>query len=136
MNNKGGMDYEEFLKYFNNSLVLLYPDVKDEAGKSVMLKVDSGPRSLNSNLLAYERNLGFILYTSVKNTTAVTQETDQNYGPFKTKFIEKQNKFSDARIIHNYYTTLQPWMVGIIVFSSIDPESKVDMNTSVFEKGF
>ena len=129
MNNKGGMDYEEFLKYFNNSLVLLYPDVKDESGRSVMLKVDSVTRSLNSNIFAYARNLGFIIYTGVQNTTAVTQETDQNYGPFKTKCIENLNKFSDATIIHNYYTTLQPWMVGIILFSSIDPESKVDLNT-------
>ena len=129
------MDYEEFLKYFKNSLVSLYPDVKDESGKSFMLKVDSGPRSLNSNILSYARNLGFIIYTGVQNNTAVTQETDQNYGPFKKKFIEKLNKFSDAIIVHNYYTTLKPWMVGIIVFSSIDPESKVELNTQFFIVG-
>ena len=35
MNDKGGMDYEEFLKYFKNSLVPLYPDLKDEDLKCV-----------------------------------------------------------------------------------------------------
>ena len=47
MKKKGGTDDEEFLKYFKNSLVLLYPDVKDESGNRVMLKVDSGPGHLN-----------------------------------------------------------------------------------------
>ena len=49
-----------------------------------MLKVDSGTGHINSNLLAYARNLVLIIYPSVRNNTAVTQETDQNYGPFKT----------------------------------------------------
>ena len=49
------------------------------------------------------------------NTTTVTQETEQKYGPFKTQFIENINTLSDARIIRNDYTTIQPWMVGIIV---------------------
>ena len=44
---KGGMDDEEFLNYFKDSLVLLYPDIKDEYGKCVMLKVESGPGRLN-----------------------------------------------------------------------------------------
>ena len=70
------------------------------------------------------------------NTTTLTQETEQNYGPFNTQFIENLNTLSDARIIHNDYTNLQPWMVGIIVFGGIDYESKVELKTSVFDKGF
>ena len=35
MNKKGTMYDEEFLNYSNNSLVPLYPDVKDESGKRV-----------------------------------------------------------------------------------------------------
>ena len=46
-NKKGGMDDEEFLNYFKDSLVLLYPDIKDEYGKCVMPKVESGPGRLN-----------------------------------------------------------------------------------------
>ena len=47
MNEKGGMDDEEFLKYFKNFLVPFYLDVKDEYVKRVMLKVDSGSMCLN-----------------------------------------------------------------------------------------
>jgi hypothetical protein len=44
MNKKGGMnDNEEFNKYINNSIVPLFPDLKDIPGKRVLLKVDSGP---------------------------------------------------------------------------------------------
>ena len=101
-----------------------------------MIKVESGTGHLNSNLLAYTRNLVFVIYPGVPNNTTVTQETDQNYGPFKTQFKENLNTLSDARIIHNDSTTLQPWMVGIIVFCGIGPESKVDLKTNAFEKEF
>ena len=120
MNKKGGMDDDEFLNYFNNSLVPLYPYVKDESRKRVMLKVYSGPGRLNPNLLAYARNLGFIIYPGVPNTTAVTQQTDQNYGPFKKRIVENINTLSDDIIIHNGSTTLKPCMVGIVVVGGID----------------
>ena len=38
------------------------------------------------DLLAKLKMLGFILYPCVPNTTHVTQEMDQNYGPFKMQF--------------------------------------------------
>ena len=99
----------------------MYPDVKDESAKRVVIKLDSDPGFLNSNLLTDVSNLLFIIYPGVPNTTAVTKETGQNYGPLKTQFVENLNLLSDARIIHNFSTTLQPWMVGIIVFGAIDP---------------
>ena len=43
---------------------------------------------------------------------------------------------SDTIIIHNYSTTIQPWMFGNIVFGGIDTESKVELNTSAIEKVF
>ena len=73
MNKKGSMDVEDFLKCLNNLLVPLYPDVKDIAGKRVVLKLDSVTGHLNSNLIDCARNLGFIIYPSVPITTAVTQ---------------------------------------------------------------
>ena len=42
MNEKGGMNDEEFDKYIDNSIVPLYPDLEDTQGKRVLLKVDSG----------------------------------------------------------------------------------------------
>ena len=38
VNEKGGMDNEEFDKYIQNNIMRLCPDVKDEAGKRVIIK--------------------------------------------------------------------------------------------------
>ena len=43
---------------------------------------------------------------------------------------------SDNRIIYNYFTNVLSWIVVTIVFGGIDPESKVELNTSAFEKLF
>ena len=88
MNEKGGMDDVEFPQYFLNSIVPLFHDTNGVNGKRVMVKVDSGPGRLQENFLAEARTHGFIVYPGVPNTTAVTQETDQNYGPFKTQFVK------------------------------------------------
>ena len=86
LNEKGGMDEAEFEKYFRNCILPLFPDALDLLGFCVMVKVDSGPGRLNINLLAELHLLGFYLYPSVPNTTAVTQETDRNYRPSKGWF--------------------------------------------------
>ena len=78
------MDEGEFEKCFIGSVFALYPDVKNVKGKRVLIKVDSGPGRLNALLLCTYRLLGYVLYPGVPNTTAVSQETDRNYGPFKT----------------------------------------------------
>eukprot|EP00985_Skeletonema_marinoi_P026211 scaffold20141_cov66-Skeletonema_marinoi.AAC.1 len=123
MNEKGGMNDPEFEKYFLENIVRLYPDAADVPGKRVMLKVDSGPGRLFLSLLVNARTLGFYLYPGVPNTTAVTQETDQNYGPFKTQFQQNLSDLSDARIHGRHVTSLPPWIVGLIVFGGVDPES-------------
>lgn len=69
MNEKGGMDEEEFAKYICNAIMPLYP-----------------------------RTSGFILFPGMPNTTAVTQETDQNYGPFKTQYCKNLDVVVDERI--------------------------------------
>ena len=69
------MDDKEFKNYVINSIMLLYPDARDEPGKLVMLKVDSGPGRLNSELRVLLRFHGFCLYPGVPNATAVSQET-------------------------------------------------------------
>jgi hypothetical protein len=53
---------------------------------------------MNINLLAELRASGFILFPGVPNTTAVSQETDQNYGPFKTKHGKNLDAVVDERI--------------------------------------
>jgi hypothetical protein len=51
LNEKDGMNNQEFDKYINNSIVPLYPDLEDTPGKRVLLKVDSGPGRNGRDLL-------------------------------------------------------------------------------------
>ena len=50
-NEKGGMDSKKFEKFVMSSIVPLYPHAKNKTCVCVMLKVDSGPRRMNLNLL-------------------------------------------------------------------------------------
>jgi hypothetical protein len=136
MNLKGGMDEREFRSYFLNSIVPLFPDAQDVRGKRVIMKVDSGPGRMELGFLAEARTLGFIIYPGVPNTTAVTQETDQSYGTFKTQFVKNLKILSDARLIGNYNIGLPPWMVGLVVFGGTDPISGVVVPCSAFNVAF
>ena len=80
------MNDEEFESYVETSIMPLYPYAKDEPGHRVLLGPDSGPGRMNVSLLARLRLRGFVLYPGVPNTTAVLQEMDQNYDPFKHQF--------------------------------------------------
>jgi len=60
MNEKGGMTDDEFEKYIDNSIALLYPDLADTPGKRVLLKVDSGPGRNGRELLMKCRFHGLI----------------------------------------------------------------------------
>ncbi len=108
MNQKGGMDDIEFEKFIFNSIVPIYPNTADTPGKRVILKVDSGPGRMNPNLLARLRLLGFVLYPGVPNTTSVTQETDQNYGPFKQQFTSNLEMITQHRLNNKLSCSLQP----------------------------
>jgi hypothetical protein len=77
------MPCPELDKYLKNSILPLYPDIADSPGKRVILKVDSGPGRCNVEMLADLRLQGLYLIPGVPNTTAKTQETDQNYGLYK-----------------------------------------------------
>ena len=100
------LDSEEFEKYIMNSIVPLYPHARNQRGKRVMLKVDSGPGRMSLNLLARLRHMGFILYPCVPNTTHVMQETDQLYCPFKTQFLENLDLICEARLQKNVSLSL------------------------------
>jgi len=94
MNEKGGMDDQEFYKYISNSVRALFPDVADRDGRCVIVKIDSGPGRTNMELLCCLRHIGILLFPCVPNTTAVTQETDQSYGYFKTIYRSNLHKLS------------------------------------------
>ena len=72
------------------------------------------------NLLVKLRLLGFVLYPGVPNTTHVTQEMDQNYGPFKTQFLSNLDLIVDARLMLKKSLSLQQKFVGLPLFGGVD----------------
>ena len=104
-NEKGGMDSEEFEKYVMNLIILLYPHVRNQHGKRVMLKVDSGPVRMNPNLLA-----GLVIR-------------------YKTQFLENLHLMQK-----NVYLSLQPKFVGLPLFRGIDTETSCNIEVSAFLK--
>ena len=86
MNDRAGMNAEELDKYFHKSILPLFPDIADVDGKRVIAKVDSGPGRMNLPMLASLKLKGLYLAPGLPNSTGKTQETDQNYTPFKTYY--------------------------------------------------
>ncbi len=70
------------------------------------------------------------------NTTAVTQETDWTYGPFKMQFQMNLQKPSDYRLDFKDKVLLQPMILGLLVFAGTDPVTKEEIPASAFERGF
>jgi len=98
---KAGMNAVELEKYFIKAILPLYSDVEDVAKKRVIIKVNSGPGRTNIAILAYIWGRGIYCYPGVPNTTHVTQETDQNYGLFKSDFrsnLEYSHKHASTRM--------------------------------------
>ncbi|KAL7551137.1 hypothetical protein ACHAWF_014337 [Thalassiosira exigua] len=123
MNEKGGMDDEEFEKYFTTNILALYPKTRDAPGRRMMVCADSGPGRTCLDLRTWLRARGIYLYPGVPNTTAVTQETDWNYGPFKTQIRDNLANIIQRRIELKKSTSSPPWIVGLVVFGSTDPET-------------
>ncbi len=102
----------------------------------MLLKVDSGPGKMNLNLLAKLQCLGFVLYPCVPNTTHVTQETDQMYGPFMTQFLNNLDLMVEAQLAENVTLSLQSKLVGLPMFGGIDCDTDYNVEVSAFEEGF
>ena len=99
----------------------------------MIVKVDSGPGRTNIEMLAYLKVLGIYCVPGVPNTTHVTQETDQNYGLFKTIFRSNIETLSQARF--DMKKTLQVQDLPLLVFGGIDDVTKVTLEDS-FEQAF
>ena len=131
MNEKAGMNSIEFDKYLMKAIVPLYPDIEDKPGKRVILKVDSGPGRMNVEMLADLRMLGVYLVPSVPNTTAKTQETDQNYGVYKSTFRANLRLLSQARFERGL--TLKVIDLPLLVFGGKCDQTNVDLRDSFSE---
>ena len=121
MNEKGGMNSVKLDKYLKNSILPLYPDIADVPGKRVAMKVDSGPGRMNLDMLASLRVQGLYLVPGVPNSTSTTQETDQNYGPFKSCFRKNIRNLSQARFECELPVTVTD--LPLLVFGGKCPKS-------------
>jgi hypothetical protein len=125
MNEKAGMDAVELNKYMKKAILPLYPDIADVEGKRVIIKVDSGPGRLNVEMLAELRLLGLYLIPGVPNTTHKTQETDQNYGIYKSSFRENLRNLSQRRFEAGL--TLKVADLALLVFGGKCPSTGIDL---------
>jgi hypothetical protein len=65
----------------------------------------------------------------------VTQETDQNYWPFKTQFLQNLEDIVDARLkAKKKSLSLQPKFVGLPLFGGVNRETvyKVEVADGAF----
>ena len=93
----------------------------------MILKVDSGPGRNNVELLARLRATGIYVYPCVPNTTAITQETDQqSFHEYKSQFCANLNTSVDERLAKGTGKTvsLRPDVVGLLVFGGVNPITK------------
>jgi hypothetical protein len=67
--------------------------------------------------------------------TAVTQDTDQSYGPFQSKLRTNLQVLFDECLHAEKVTTLAPWIVGLVVFGGEDPEMGCVVGLA-FQEGF
>jgi hypothetical protein len=131
MNEKGGMNDEEFDKYIDNSIVPLYPDLEDTQGKRVLLKVDSGSGRNGRDLLNKARFQGVYLFPGLPNATSVQQGTDMNYGPFKSVVRSNLKNIATACFSAKKLMKLGPSTFGLIVYGGVCPILKVKCENAV-----
>ena len=110
--------------YIRNSIIPIFPDAKDIPGKRVIININSGPGQTSIKFLTKLRNLGLLLYSGVTNTTSVSQETYQNYGPFKIIFRKNLYALTASHIDQINSSNIPPWIFGLIVFGRKDPVSE------------
>jgi hypothetical protein len=157
---KGGMNEVRFANYIKVNFMPLYPDMKDEPGYRVILKCDSGVGRDYLALLAFTRprmsflpihkphNFFDIAYqytiltsyftncTGVPNTTQTTQETDINYGPFKSAYRINHAALTQARRERDLSVSFPSHYVVLLTFGGQDPVSGITLPRNVFAEAF
>jgi len=133
LNEKAGMNSVELDKYFRGSTLPLHPDIEDKPLKRVIGKVDSGPGRMNLDMLAHLRIRGFYVTPGLPNSTGKTQETDQNYGPFKGGYRNNLHNLASKRFKNKKTININD--LPLLVFGGVDPETGLHMQDA-FSRSF
>ncbi len=132
MNKKeGGMNEDEFDKYINNSILLLFPNLEDVPGKRVLLKVDSCPERNGTALLLKARFQVVYLYPGRPNATSVQQETDINCGPFKSVIRTNLKNIASAHFTKWINVLLKASTFGLICYGGVRPDLGVVLENAL-----
>eukprot|EP00536_Pseudo-nitzschia_multiseries_P003558 jgi/Psemu1/8094/gm1.8094_g len=131
-NQAAGMDSVEFRKYFETSIMPLFPDAQPAKGKYVCFIVDSSPGRSDPELHQLMSAKGFLLIAGVPNTIHVTQVTDVSFNPFKTAFCCNKKKLHAYR--RSKKSTVKTVDIPALVFGY--KESRTLQLRSSFEEGF
>ena len=94
---KGGVTTDIFLKWVEDTVLKLYPNVEDKPGKRVVMKFDCGPGRYNEKFLLLARALGIYFFPGLPNGTEITQEMDALYHLVKSIGERNRQKIYDAR---------------------------------------
>jgi hypothetical protein len=97
----------------------------------VLLKVNSGPGRNGRDLLNKARFQGVYLFPGLPNVTSVQQETDINYGPFKSVLRSNLKKIATACFSSQKLMKLGPFTFGLIVYGGVCPISNVVCKNAV-----
>ena len=101
-----------------------------------MLKVDSGPGRNGRDLLNKARFRGVYLFPGLPKATSVQQETDMNYGPFKSVVRSNPKVIATACFSAQKSMKLGPSTFGLIVYGGVCPISKVVCENAVEDRAF
>ena len=66
----------------------------------------------------------------------MTQETDQNYGHFKTQFLSNLDLIVDKRLTAKKNLSLQQKFVGLPLFGGVNCDTQFDVEVGAFQKAF
>jgi hypothetical protein len=127
LDTKGGMDDDEFEQYVLNSILPLYPNMRNRPGHRLLMKCDSGPRCLQVALLAKLRYLGVYLYPCVPNTMSMTQETDRTYGMFKTRYRRNLELLCDEMVRLDKTVLVPQHKHVLLVFGGLDDGTGLEL---------
>ena len=83
--------------------------------------MDSGSGRNGRDLLMKCRFRGLYVYPSLPNATSVQQETDRNYGPFKSVICNNLREISSAFYVANLSIPLNTSTFGLIVYGGTIP---------------
>jgi hypothetical protein len=131
MNKKGEMNDDEFNMYMDNSIIPLFPDLKDVPGKRMLLKVDSSPGWNRTALLLKVHFQGVYLYPGLPNATSIQQETDINYGPFKSVVRTNLKSIAWACFEKRISVLLKASTFGLICYGGMCPDLGVVLENAL-----